>query len=151
VDGFLERKRAIAQNGNVSAEDADRATILKDILSTLIPKRNIKEPQPTLNISRGSVDVKLFPAKLGEVDIVLINPEEIKKQEEFIYYEFDNFRLRRFGLEALIAKMWESCSGYGGHDRYFYSYKKVGEKWEGGRTEEVELNNWHGPSRCKKK
>ena len=142
---------ASAQNVNESPEDADRATVVKAILSELISQRKAKQPQPPLNIARGSVDAKLFPSKVGDVDIFLVSSEEIEKQEEFIFFEFENFRLKRNGLEAVIGKVWQTCSGYSGHNRYIYSYRRVGDKWEGGWDGEVHLESYHGRSPCRKK
>lgn len=139
---------AKAQNDNESPEDADRAAVVKAILVELISQRTAKRP---LNVARGSVDAKLFPSKIGEVEIVLVNAREIEKQEEFGYVEFETFRLRKSGLSAVIARVWQLCSGYSGRNRYTYAYQKVGEKWEGGWTQEVELNSYHGRSTCKKR
>lgn len=131
-----------------NSEDADMAAVVKDVLATQISRRRSKLDRP-LNVSRGVIDASLIPAKIGNVEIVLVDRLKIEKQEEFSYVEFENFRVRRAGIEVVLGIVWQTCSS-GGHDRDSYTYSKVEGKWKGEAGERF-IDIWDGSGRCTKK
>ncbi len=141
---------AAAQGVSDSSIDADKAAVLKLVLQDLVSQRDAKQPAVPLNISRGTLDAKLFPAKIGEVEIALVKVEEIEKQESFVYFEFDTFRIRKSGVVVVLIRVVQSCSGYSDRNRFVYDYKKVNAGWEGSWSREFESFS-DGPSPCKKK